>query len=414
MGVFKKLFGADPAALERKADALLKAGELGAAKLTYEKARDASPRSDRDALDDKIVECTDGIARARIGQARAYLSQGALDLAAQELEGAVEVAVSPAIREEAQDLLDHLEADDAREQAVEHELTNEERLALIAGQWQDAQADEYEDYGEPFFDALIAMQNEEHAQARTALEALLQEADAPRYLWLEVGRARLLSDDLQGGKEALEQFVAALGRDEGGETRLAAELALARIADDSGDFDGAMQHFERGVEAMPHDYRAYLAMGAFLRSKEHESEAVEVLETALEMSRSATPDWRLLEELGLAYEAVGKSELAQKFLEQVVEFFTQRQETDLPPSSARTLAALYERAGRLERAADMYRALSQGSDRDRHGHYHFEAGRLLRELGLTDEARRMLTRAQALAGQDAELEGRIAALLQGL
>ena len=61
----------------------------------------------------------------------------------------------------------------------------------------------------------------------------------------------------------------------------------------------------------------------------------------------------------------------------------------------------------------MYRALSQGSDRERHGQYHYEAGRLLLSLDLGDEARRMLTRAQALVGEsDSELSDKIAALLQ--
>ena len=74
------------------------------------------------------------------------------------------------------------------------------------------------------------------------------------------------------------------------------------------------------------------------------------------------------------------------------------------PTTATSLAKLYEADGRLDRAADMYRALSQGSDRERHALYHYEAGRLLHALGLTDEARRMLTRADALASaEDPEL-----------
>ena len=67
----------------------------------------------------------------------------------------------------------------------------------------------------------------------------------------------------------------------------------------------------------------------------------------------------------------------------------------------------------LDRAADLYRALSQGSDRDRHARYHYEAGRLLKALELEDEARRMLTRAEALLGEDdAELGEKVAALLE--
>ena len=138
-----------------------------------------------------------------------------------------------------------------------------------------------------------------------------------------------------------------------------------------------------------------------------------MLATSLELSKSNATDWRLLEELGLASEEAGKVGDALKFLEQVIEFFTQRQFLDFPPATATTLAKLYESDGRLERAADMYRALSRGGDRDNHARYHFEAGRLLHAANLQEEARRMLTRADALAGEaDVELREEIAALLQ--
>jgi len=412
MSLFKKLFTADPAALEKKADALFMAGDFGPAKLAYEKALDAHEDHAHAPLVEKVHQCTDAIAEQRIEEAKKYLDDGAIELATYELEGALEVAADGAIRDEAQRLLDGLEAEDAREQAVSHEMTDEERIALIAGQWQDEQADEYEGYGQPLFDALVAMQREQFENAREGLEAIAERAAEPRYLWLELGRARLLTEDLAGGKEALERFLGALDTQEGGETKLGAHIALARLAEEAADFDEAMLHFEGAVEAMPEDYRPYLAMGAFLRDKGHGDEALEVLRTSLELSKSASADWRLLEELGRAYDAGGKTEEAKSFLEQVVDFFTQRQVRDFPVPTATTLAKLYEADGRLDRAADMYRALSQGSDRDNHAVYHYEAGRLLRELGLQDEAHRMLTRADALAAKDEKLRDKIAALMQ--
>ena len=227
------------------------------------------------------------------------------------------------------------------------------------------------------------------------------------------GRARLLTEDVTGGKEALQRFLGALEDDEGGETKLAANLALARLAEEGGEFEEAMSYFEGAVHALPEDYRPYLAMGAFLRDKGHGAEALEVLQTSLELNKTAGTDWRLLEELGLASELAGKHEDARSFLEQVLEFFTNHQITDFPPTTATTLAKLYEIDGRLDRAADLYRALSLGSDRERHGLYHYEAGRLLHALGLGEEARRMLTRAEALTSdEDGELGEQIAALLQ--
>ena len=412
MSLFKKLFSADPEALEKKADALYAAGEYGPAKLVYDKALAASPEGAALGLAKKIRLCTDGIARQRIEEAKAYLEQGSIELAEQELEGALEVASDDALRDQARALLDGLEAKEAQEQAATAEMTDEERIALLMGQWQEAQADEYESYGDALIEGLLSMQREEFGEARTQLEAVLAQAQEPRYLWLEVGRARLLSNDVEGGKEALKSFLGALPHDEGGETKLAANLALARLADEAERFEEAMGYFQGAVHALPEDYRPYLAMGAFLRSKGHGEEALEVLHTSLELSETSGTDWRLLEELGLASELAGKPGDARSFLNQVVEFFTHHQITDFPPTTATTLAKLYETEGRLDRAADLYRALSQGSDRDRHALYHYEAGRLLQALDLQDEARRMLTRAEALLGEgEAELGEKITALL---
>ena len=414
MSLFKKLFSTDPDALQRKADALFDAGNYGPAKLAYEKAIEASPDDARAPLVERARQCTNGIARQRIDEAKAYLEQGSVELAAQELEGALEVADDETLKAEARGLLDGFEARDAQAQAATDEMTDEEQIALLMGQWEEARAEEYEGYGDALLDALLALHHERFEEARTALEAIAEAADEPRYLWLEVGRARLLTEDLAGGKEALDRFLGSLGDGESNETRVAVNLTLARMADEDGRFEEAMQRFEAAVEAIPDDYRPYLAMGAFLRDKGHAEEALEVLQTALGLSKSTATDWRLLEELGLAHEQVGKSKEAMSFLEQVIEFFTSRQVMDFPPETATTLAQLYEADGRPDRAADMYRALAQGSDGENHARYHFEAGRLLTAAGLEDEARRMLTRAEALLSEDdVELREAVAALLQG-
>ena len=412
MSLFKKLFSPDAKSLREKADALFEAGDFGPAKLVYEKAIAASADDERAALEDRVRQCTDGIARQRIEEAQAHLEAGAIELAAQELSGALEVAADEGLREQARALLDGLEASDAREQATSQEMTDEERIALLMGQWEDAQAEEYEAHGDVLIEALLALHKERFEEARSQLESLLESAGAPLYLWLEVGRARLLTEDTDGGTEALGQFLDALPRGEANEARLGVNLTLARLADEAGEFEEATRRFEAAVEALPNDYRPYLAMGAFLRDKGHADEALEVLQTSLELSKSTATDWRLLEELGLASYDADKPKEALRFLEQVIEFFTSRQVLDYPPSTATTLAELYEAEGRVDRAADLYRALSLGSDRASHARYHYEAGRLLHQLELDDEARRMLTRAEALlSDQDAELREKIAALL---
>lgn len=413
MSFFKKLFSTDPAALRHKADALFEAGDFGPAKLAYEKALSASSDDIRAELEERVRACTDGIARQRIDEAKQYLAHGSQGLAAQELEGALEVAADPALRREAQSLLDALEGQDAQTQASTQQLTDEERIAVLMGQWDEAQAREYEQYGDGLIEALLGLHDERFDEARASLESLIESAPAPRYLWLEVGRARLLTDDARGGEEALQRFLQNLEEGENNEAALAVNLTLARLADEDDRFEQAMQRFEAAVEAAPDDYRPYLAMGAFLRGKGHGEEALAVLRTALELSKSDATDWRLLEELGLASDEAGKPDDARRFLEQVIEFFTGRQVMDFPPATATALAKVYESEGRLDRAADLYRALSRGSDRERLAEYHYEAGRLLLRLDLGEEARRMLTRAEALAGEPgSELRGKIAALLQ--
>lgn len=415
MSFFKKMFSVDPCALEERADAQFEAGEYGGAKLTYDKAREAYGSEAPEGLESKIQRCMDGIARQRIAEGKLQMERGLGELASQELLGALEVGVDPAVRAEAQSLLDRLEGDEAKQEAVSLETTDEERIALIIAQWGEAQADELEAHGERLFQALIDFQNERFVEARAGLETLLAEAETPRYLWLELGKARLLADDVDAAEEALTQFIAALGADEGGEQRLSAHLALARIADDRGAFDEAMTQFAAAVEAMANDYRPYLAMGAFLRDKGHGGEALEVLQSSLEICVATShADWLLFQELGLAHELEGNTDEAVKFLEQVLEFFTSHQITDFPVPTATSLASLYEKSGRLDRAADLYRGLSQGSDKERHGRYHFEAGRVLAELGLQEESHRMLARAKALAEEtgDTGLLGEVDALLQ--
>ncbi|MBW2507406.1 MAG: tetratricopeptide repeat protein [Deltaproteobacteria bacterium] len=413
MSLFKKLFSADADSLRRKADALFDAGDFGPAKLAYEKALAASPEDARPQLVERVRGCTNGIARERIEEAQAYLRQGAIELAEQELAGALEVAEDDNLRQQAQALLDGLEAGHAQAQATSEEMSDEERIAILMGQWEEAQADEYERYGDALLEALLALHAERYEDARAQLETLLDSAETPRYLWLEVGRARLLTDDDEGGRQALEHFLGSLDDGEANEAKVAVNLTLARLADDGGEFEQAMKRFEAAVHAVPDDYRPYLAMGAFLRDKDHTEEALEVLRTALTLSASSATDWRLLEELGLASEQAGKPGDAVSFLEQVIEFFTSRQVMDFPPATATSLARLYEAEGRLDRAADMYRALSQGSDGANHAVYHYEAGRLLTALGLQGDARRMLTRAEALLGDDdSDLRTKIASLLQ--
>ncbi len=325
------------------------------------------------------------------------------------------MAASDEATEEIQDRIDSLEREDAIAAAtVAEEIGDEDKWAVIVGRWEDAQAEELEDYGEPLRDALLTLHDGKAEEALEMLEAILDEAEAPRFLWAEIARARLATGDDEGGREALEELVDSLAAEEIGEVWLGAQITLAGLADEADDFEGAMAHYQRAVEVFDDDHRSFFAMGRFLRVKELPEEAIEVLEAASGLLDDIRPDWQVLEELGLAYADAERDDDAIATLERVIAFFTDRKLVDFPIRTATTLAELHEDQGKLERAADLYASLARGSDRANHAEYHREAGRLLGEVGLTDEARRMLKRAIALAEDDSEEREEAEALLADL
>jgi len=119
-------------------------------------------------------------------------------------------------------------------------------------------------------------------------------------------------------------------------------------------------------------------------------------------------------ELALAKRDAGRKTDAIDTLERIVRIFLARSQTDLPAQVAVPLAELHEEAGNLGRAADLYSTLARGSDKENHVTYHREAGRILKELGLRQEARRMLTRASALADKSSEISADIESILAEL
>ena len=418
MSFLKRIFGGKSFdELREEAERQLADERFGEAKLTYEKALDRgkdAPEEARAAVRARIDECCDAIAKRRIAAGKQHVADGELELAREELEGAVDTAVSEDVIGEARRLLDDMERKDAVERAEEVEVTAEEKLAVLAGSWEDDQAEEYAGYGEPLDDALVAMHDEKHEEARETLEALLESAEAPRYLWLEVGRARLLTSDLDGGEKALRVFLETLDEGEGGDARLSAHRELAELCDERGDEEGALAELEAAVEELPEDPRPLIAMGHYLRTRGHPKEAVQVLETALDVMGESRPEWRVLQELGLACAAAGDEERAIQLLESVLSLLVARNHYDYPPETAVALARLHEKHGKPERAADLYRSLTRGSDRRNHLAYHLEAARVLSSLDLDDEARRMLQRATALAKGHEEAERAVAARIAEL
>ena len=416
MSFFKKLFGATSFEDDRReGDRLFAEGHWGQARLSYERAiekkKGASP-DDLSHCQARERACRDGLAKGRIAASEEFLAQELWELALAELEGASEIAADAEIAAEARRKADAIVRRDARERFDAHTVSEDENFAAIAAGWEEEQAEEYAGYGDPLRDALAAFHRGEFEIARKGFEEILERASDPHFLYFEVGRARIASGEIQGGATALSAFIESIGPEEGGESRLAAHFELARLADERGDLEGALTEFGRALEAFGDDPRTYLALGNYLRTHRLIDEAVEVLESGLAVLSEQRPDFRIPQELGLALADAGRNAEAIAMLEKVVELFGARKELDLPPEGTERLADLHEKTGNVRRAADLWTALTLGSNTTSHIRYYRHAARLLRALDLQEESRRMLTRALELTHDDeaqrAEIEEALA------
>jgi len=388
------------AELKNEAEALYAEGKLGEAKLAYDRLEARAEKEDAALAAearDHATKCCDELAAARIVEATELHKRGLLDLAREELKHALDTARSPAMLERVHEAGRALERRDAVQHATKvAELSDDERVALIAGSWEPLQAEELERYGEPLMQAILELDRERGPEAVKILESILTTAKEPSYLYLELGRARLVAQDLEGGERDLMTFLSRIGPEEGGTARLLAHRELVRLAHERGDRESALSQLEAAAEALDPDPRPYLDLGAYLRMLGRPAEAVEVLEQCAALFENERVEWPVLMELGLAYAEAGTTSKGIDALESVIEQVTQRGQRDLPPAAVVALAKLHEKEGNLARAADLYRALTEGSDGENHGLYHREAARLLGALGLADEARRMNERAAAI------------------
>jgi tetratricopeptide (TPR) repeat protein len=419
MSLFKRLFGTTTEADDRaEAARLFDMKRYAEARIAYERLRDRRDVSaeGRAEAERRIAACLDALAEQRIAEAQRLLQAGQLELARTELASAAELARDDTLRKRAARMLDAAERVDARKAATpEVALDDDERWAMLAGTWSETQLEEYDRYGEGFRAALLAMDAGDPAAALPTLEAraIEHEADAV-YLLLELARARSRTGDEAGGVEALERFLARVPDEDRSDARVQAYVFLAQLADRDGDDEKAIAQLQRGIDAMPDDPRPLLNMGAFLRLKGEAEPAVELIEAALALLDEDQPNWPVHLELALAKRDAGRKGEAIETLERIVRYFLSRSQVDLPAQVAVPLAELQEEAGNLGRAADLYTTLARGSDRENHVIYHREAGRVLKELGLRQEARRMLMRASALADKSSEISRDIEGILAEL
>ncbi len=275
--------------------------------------------------------------------------------------------------------------------------------------------------------------------ALATMEPLARGNEDAVYLWLEVARARRLLEDYEGTGKALRMFLKRVPDEDRSEPRVAAYVALAQLAElKPKDEDAtlaalpeieraeeakaaalareekAIKQLQRGLEAMPDDPRPYLNLGMFLRERGHAEEAIELIDLAIDLTDEDRPSWLAYQELGLAHRDAKNDEKAVDLLEKVIRHFVQRSVVDFPATSAMPLAMLYEERGNHARAADLYTSLTRGTDRKNHVAYHRAAARVLVKIDQQEEARRMLTRAAALAEADEQLSAEIEKEIEAL
>ncbi len=418
MSFFQKLFGgASFEALRAEADAHFEAGRHGEAKLSYDRAlakqKGAVP-ADVAHVTARIEASRDAIAEARVRAAEDFLAHGDLGLARAELEGAVETAAGAELRRAIERRLEALERGDARERARPPSVDDDEILEAMSGSWEPEQREEYDAAGPKFREALLAANAGRFDEAVTLLEALVDAARSPHYLRFELGIARVATDDTAGAESALRGYLESIGPDEGGAARLAAHGALAQLSDARGDEEAAVAELGRAIEALEEDPRPYIMLGNYLRRRGHAEDAIDVLESALAVIGEGQIDPFVQQELALAHRDAGHDAEAERQLEQLLEALVKQARLDFPPEATVALAELHEKRGNPQRAADLWRSLTRGSDRTSHLRYHREAARLLVALDLRDEARRMYQRAAELAEGDADAARDIAARLAEL
>lgn len=422
MSLFGRLFGGVKAEDERKkADQLFAEKRWFDALGAYESAAGAGDAGEalKKECAARIDACHDALAEERIAEAERYLRQGDLVHARAELTNAMEVAASEEVRRKAEKRLERAEKKDARAQAVTDEgPSDDERILLLAAQWEEPQQEEYDRYGEPLREALVCMEKGENERAKEILEGIKKEqvsaGEEPVYLYLEIARARSRLEDHDGTGKALRTFLKRVPDDDRSDARVNAYVALSQIAEAQGNEEKAIEQLQKGIEAMGDDPRPYLNLGIYLRAKGHASEAVELLDLAIDLMDEDRPSWLAYQELGLAHRDAGNEAKAVDLLEKVIRHFVQRGVVDFPPSAAAPLAQLSEKRKDWARAADLWSSLARGTDRANHLGYHRNAARVLVKLDLLEEARRMLVRAQALAEGDAAIEKELEAELEAL
>lgn len=421
MSFFSRLTGGTFSDNLAEGDRLRQAGNLGEARLAYERALRKGkgvPEAELAAVREAVAACRLALARARLAEADRLAEAGEVDEAREILDELRDVCEADEILAAVAERRTRYEAESARRLADDaEELSEEELLAVIAGTWTEAQADEYAELPEEFAQALVVAHDGDHARAAELLRAVLESPDLelePRHAWLELGRELAAAGDDAGAVAVLERMLGPgdgpAGEDLDGEVAVIALTQLAQCLARLERRVEAVAALQRSARTDPESHLPLLNLGIFLRSGPGErapgdlERAVEVLERAVTLMGQLHPDFRVVRELGLTLLELGREDEAERTLYAVIEHEASRGTHDqFDPLAAVPLARLYEKRGKPEQAADVWRHLAVGHDVRNHFAYNREAGRLLLAGGGDRAlAGRYLDRAAELARTDEE------------
>jgi len=227
MGLFR---GSSPEKLEKKGDALLRAGKWGHAKLTYERALSKLPKkSDQDILNVKerlekmVLTARNGLAREHVQNADEMLESGFPSDACELLELAKEVNADQEFDreiskklEEAQEKKREVKEESEveiyyglseEEEDVEPGEADEDFFAMVAT-LPEAVRDAYLGYGEEFKSGYLALNRGEFMEAAERLSRALERDPSPDSLIpLELATALINLDRAEEAEKLLRDLM---------------------------------------------------------------------------------------------------------------------------------------------------------------------------------------------------------------
>jgi len=439
MAFLKKLFGRDPEALRREAEAQFAARDFGSAKLAFQALLERlaeAPEAEKKAIEGRIADCQTELVRRQLAEVDRLRERGDLEAAIDLCRSTIEMADGLAIKAEVKAKADALMEEFTRNSQPEATPPSEDEVFLaLSGGWSEEQADELLSYGNEFRRAFLALHEGKADEAREVFRKISDEHPEALHIKLELARALAITrrrrppagtpteEEAQAEAKAALEEAATLFRyyldhepdDASDELYATVQSELAQVELELGDPKAAEECLIEAADATHEQTYGHLNLGRFYRLQKRYDDAIRRLELAVEKMGTVTPDIRVYRELGFAHRDAGHRKEAIECLKAVIDHQASLGQFDFDPETAEALCALYLETGtkeHKEEAANLYRHLARGRNVAGRFGYHLRAGRLLKEIGRKAEGVRELHAARALAADDAA-RAEVDALLGG-